>query len=460
MSSLCTRAIAATIVAAFTPAAAALGQASRVTVRGVAYDSLRDAPLAGALVTITGASRSVFTDARGRFYFDSVLPGGYRLEMQHPVLDTVGLSGVTRMVRVSDGREELRLAIPSFATLWTAACGTSRPPGDSGFVYGTIRSAVGGGRVSGAMIDLTWIDVAADKQTGLRQRRWRAQARSDANGDYEVCGVPTELDLRVQATTDSGASGLVDLPPRGLRVQRRDLVIGPRESATIPRGTIAGSVSDSSGKPVVNARVVTDDVPEVRTDSGGRFVVRGVPTGTRQVEALALGMAPSWTTVDVQPGDTVQLTLQLKRITTLDVVRVTASARQRRIVEGIEQRKHAGFGQFLDSTSIGAMGTLTAVFSGMPSVEVVRGRFASQFTLTLPGLSTRRRCVANLYIDGIRQPGFRGDPQSAYDMLASLHTDEIAAVEVYVRSFNTPPEFSALGDPCGAVVVWTKRGIG
>jgi hypothetical protein len=40
-----------------------------------------------------------------------------------------------------------------------------------------------------------------------------------------------------------------------------------------------------------------------------------------------------------------------------------------------------------------------------------------------------------------------------------LHTDESAAVNVFVNAFNTPPEFSAVGDPCGGVAVWTKSGL-
>ena len=433
-------------------------QGSGVTVQGVAYDSLRAAPLAGALVTITGVSRATFADSRGRFRFDSVTPGVYRFEMQHAVLDTVGLSGVTRSVRITDGREEVRLAVPSFATLWIAACGSS-PPKDSGLVYGTVRDVTAGWRGANAMIDLTWIDVGLDKTKGLRHQRWHVRARTDENGSYEICGVPTELDLRVQATTDSSASGLVDLPPRGLRVQRRDLLIGPIDSGAVQGGTIIGSVTDSVGKPVVNARVITDGAPELRSDSAGRFAVRAVPTGTRQVEVLAIGMSPSLSTVDVTPGDTVHLGLQLRRITTLDVVRITASAQQRRTLQGIEDRKRNGFGRFVDSTAIAPMGNLTALFYSMPSVQVTRGQWANQFWILLPA-TQGRRCLANLFIDGIRQMGFRGDPASAFEMLGSLHPDEIAAVEVYARAFTTPTEFMVSGEPCGAVVVWTKRFIG
>src|SRR5215218_8489198 len=63
------------------------GQRGTVPVRGVVFDSLRGTPLGNAFVTITGNSRVITTDSRGRFSFDSVLPGAYVFTAQHAVLD-------------------------------------------------------------------------------------------------------------------------------------------------------------------------------------------------------------------------------------------------------------------------------------------------------------------------------------------------------------------------------------
>src|SRR5262245_65803897 len=87
-------------VALTTMSRLAASQSAVVSLRGVAYDSVRNGPLAAALVVIAGTDRSAVTDDRGRFRFDSVAPGMYRLEMQHAVLDTMGLSGISRSVRV------------------------------------------------------------------------------------------------------------------------------------------------------------------------------------------------------------------------------------------------------------------------------------------------------------------------------------------------------------------------
>ena len=41
--------------------------------------------------------------------------------------------------------------------------------------------------------------------------------------------------------------------------------------------TIAGFVTDTLGWPIANARVISDEVPETRSDTAGRFTVRDVP---------------------------------------------------------------------------------------------------------------------------------------------------------------------------------------
>ena len=92
-----------------------------MAVRGVAYDSIRRQPLRDAFVSIlvSGAgARNTTTDSHGRFQFDSVPPGDYTFAVQHAVLDSLGLSGVSRKATVATEGGEVRLGVPSFGTLW------------------------------------------------------------------------------------------------------------------------------------------------------------------------------------------------------------------------------------------------------------------------------------------------------------------------------------------------------
>jgi hypothetical protein len=441
------------VVGFLSPAAAsrATAQGTAVPVRGIAYDSLNRAPLDRAVITIVGTSMRTTADGDGRFRFDSVPPGTHTFAAEHAALDSLGFSGISTRATVTDGRAEVRLGSPSFPTLWRLACGNTPVPKDSGFVYGTIRDAVSGAPMPNVTVDATWLDLRVTRSLRLTELRWRARSVTTSDGNYALCGVPTDVGLRVIAATDSTATGLIELLPRDARVQRRDLLVGPVADDTIgsPRGTIVGVVTDSSGRPVPEARVVADGVPELRADSSGRFTVKGVPIGSRQVEVLAIGMSPVYTVVDVTPWDTARVYATMRRITTLDVVRVTASPNVRRLVRDFEERRKNGLGYLRDSTAIGVHGTMFSVLHSFPSVEAVRTGSGTKFIVLLPG-RMGQKCLANLIIDGRR---------SDYDEFNFLRPSDVAAVEVYPRRMSAPMQF-VRDDTCGVVVVWTKWAFG
>ena len=434
-------------VAAVT-AAGAQSSPPNLRVRGVVYDSLRAAPLGGAIVSLAGDSRIVRADDRGRFVFDSVPPGVHTFAAQHASLDSVGFSGISARVTVTDGQAPVVIAGPSFPTLWRSACGSVRPPKDSGFVYGTVRNAATNAVVPNADVQVTWIDITVDRAKRISQNRWAGESTADASGSYTICGVPLDVGLRIRATADSLGSGAISLIGAGARVQRRDLAIGPVEfdpSAAAPRGTISGIVTDTAGKPIADARIVADGAAERRSGADGRFLVRDVPVGSRQVEILAIGMSPVLAVADVSPTDTSVIIASMRKITTLDVVRVTASAATRRLVRDLDERRKLGGGYYRDSTAIANHGSLFSVFFEFPSVKVERTRIGSDFAVILPGTSNRQ-CLANVVIDG---------RNSDFMELNFLRPADVAVLEVYPRRMGLPMQFMR-GNDCGAVVVWTK----
>ncbi len=428
---------------------AAAQRGAPLPVRGVVFDSLRGKPLANAFVTIAGKAQTSATDSRGRFRFDSVAPGTYMVTAQHPVLDSIGLSGLTAKATVVDGGREVELAVPSFETLWRLSC-NGRAPRDSGIVFGSIRSAASGVPVHNATVELSWTDLALGKRHDVVQRQWHVETRTNDHGGYAICGVPPRTGLSVRASADSNASGLIDLAPTGIRVQRRDLLVGPI-SAKRPdqQGTIVGLVTDPNGQSVAGARVRVENLPEVRTGLEGQFRLTGVPAGTRQIEVLAVGVAPATVAADVVPGDSSVIDVRLQKVLTLDAMRTMAERGTRVFAAEFDARRRSGFGYSRDSTQIAKYAQFLNVFRDVPSLNVRYG--SSTLTITVPD-GKGGFCMPEVLIDGA---------EAAFGHLIDLMPDEVGGVEVYPRASQIPARFVPPGirPACGMILVWTKYGF-
>jgi hypothetical protein len=429
---------------------AATAQATRkpVPVRGVAYDGLRGQPIRNAKVTLVGDSVVATTDSRGRFHFDSVSPGVHTFAMKHATLDSLGFTGLSARMTIVTGDEEVKLSVPTFEALWSAACG-GRAPRDSGFVFGTVRDADERAVVADANIDVVWTDLMLDR-TGVVQRRWRSRTRTDSTGSYVVCGVARKQWLSVQASSGPSSSASIDLPPSDLRVQRRDLLIGPTSPAdSLRRGAIIGMVTDAGGAPFAAARILVDGETAYRSDNDGRFVISSAPAGTHQLEISAIGMAPVVTVVDVGVHDTAVVATQLLASTVLGGVEVTAVRTGRVLAAEFNQRRKAGRAFVLDSTELVKNRTLPNALTGVPSVSV--DNRGGLLNISMPS-NRGGSCSPTVRIDG---------SEAVFGHLVDLHPNEVAAVEVYVRPTMIPAQFYTGGDPptCGMILVWTKYGF-
>lgn len=417
-----------------------------VTVRGVAYDSLRGIPLSHAVVGVLGMSASVTTDERGHFSIAGVPQGSRTFVVQHASLDSIGFRGLSRRHLVAPGIDEVRLAVPSFRTLWAVTCGGT-PPADSGFLYGTVRHTATKAPVAGARVEVSWIVTTYDKSRGIRQRRVRGRAATDVDGNYAACGVPTSHWLKVAADRQ-GASAGVDLPPSELRIVRRDMLIGPEILAdSASRGTILGHLTDESGAPYSEARVLLDDSTELRSRGDGNFAFRGIRAGTHQLEITSIGMAPIVAIVDVHPGDSAVVEFSIRKVTTLDVVQVTASTRARKIAEGIEERRRRGLGMQMDMAQLQGYAAFRSVLNDFPGVRVVQKGAGDYQVLVSDGRGGQ--CTPEVWIDGARQ---------AVASLTMINPRNVTAVEYYARGNMVPIEFrrTELFMTCGAILVWTN----
>jgi hypothetical protein len=420
-----------------------------MAVRGVAYDSIRRQPLRDAFVSILGSgagARNTTTDSHGRFQFDSVPPGDYTFAVQHAELDSLGLSGVSRKATVASESDEVRLGVPSFGTLWRIEC-AGRVPKDSGFVFGTVRDAATMRPLAHARVEVTWVELGI-KSGHVTGRRWTAEGLADDLGNYSVCDVPTweVVSIRAAGTTDSVSSGEIELTPRGGRIERRDLLVGPTDSVASRVGIVSGIVTNVNGEPFGAARVSMPGLREVRTDAEGRFVLRDVPTGTQQIEVLSVGVAPVSQSVDVLPRDTARVALRFGRPIVLTGMRVTAKPGVQVMSQEFDARRKNGTGYTLDSTAIGHYPDFINVFNDVPGIRMSR-RLGSVFLSTMGDKG--HACSPTILMDGI---------ETSANALSDLQSHEVAAIEVYAHALMVPAELLPPGRPvdCGMVVVWTK----
>jgi hypothetical protein len=442
-------AIAVTIIAARPCIAQRTSRTLSRPVRGLVFDSVRGRPLGGALVMIDG--KSTTTDERGRFHFDSVAEGTQTISVQHAVLDTLGLFGISRRTTINASPRAITVGIPSFETLWHNGCGPSNPPADSGIIYGLVRDVSTQRPVSGAKLELTWSELALrETQTeGVNrvvERRFIADTKSVADGTYAFCGVAPDVTVRVRAITDSAASGAIEIPTAGLRVHRQDLAVGATRARTA--GLVVGYLSERGGDPFIDARVSLDDSLEARSEFDGRFVFSGVPTGSHQLIARYIGAAPVRTTIEIVPDDTTFVAMTMAPVTVLTTMNVTSPARASMLREGYEARQISYHRFMLDSTFIGRQPTLANAFASLPNVTLKRTGVA-EFTLLVPDRHNGS-CTPDLYVDGVMINDF--------GQLLALPPSRVAGVEVYPFATQIPPELQRGGIryQCGLVAVWTK----
>ncbi len=459
--------------------------AAPISLRGIVYDSLSHAPLAGATVQAVRAdnaasARSTTSDSSGAFQLDSIAPGRYLLGFLHPTLDLLAVQ-VTPVIVIADGRTlpPVTLAVPGPTSMRAALCPPTTPSDSSGAVAGVVRNALTGDAASGATVVLSWEELGISRQ-GLQRERRRVPTTLRADGSFLVCGVPTDTPIDASATGPGVTSGLVEIavPMRGLAVQR--FALGPVASAAsgagddsaavaerggLPRpapGTarLAGRVVGPDSRPMPGARVrVWGTDARAETGVDGRYTLSALPTGTFTVEVRGIALEPFRAPVDLANGQTAELTVTLhKPAAQLERVSVVAKTPERtRFLQEFEARRRSGQGRYFTADDIAKAHAveLTDVIRGVSTLNVMpRGARGNV-------LVGRRNCIPTVWLDG---NVIRG---GAYNIDDLISAQAVAAIEVYGGGAALPAQFNptgtggslAAGSPvtCGAVVIWTAR---
>lgn len=458
-------------------------QLSLGTIRGTVFDSLISKPIAGALIQVSGSDRMTTTDQQGRFRFDSIAAGPHRLTFSAPSLDSIGLFGFGRDVEIRAGAEQVvPLATPSFRTMYARLCAPiDKPVRDSAIVFGTVSDAATGARIDSAHIQFSWFGVITGDGP-VRVEETAREARTAANGDYGICGLPAEISLSTRALTHNAASGSVQTSIGDARIVRVDLAVSAElyaadvayaaRSDSMPlralgRSTVRGKVSDKRGRPLVNALVVLAAADTaVRTDADGRFQIGNAPAGTQQLEVRQLGLGAVSRAVHLQADKPVDVDFVLAPTTVLSTVNV----RGNRV--GFDQgsyltRKKAGFGRYIEAAEVVKRADMAGVLRYVPGLVVELNGFDFN-VFTTRRLPSGARCSPTIVIDGVPEmritnastiplPGSPPAPPNSQSMITKLSVRDIVAIEFYASQAGIPLQYSiAKSFDCGMLLLWTK----
>jgi len=165
--------------------------------RGMVWDSVRAAPLPGALVVLSGTRWSATTDSAGEFAFPEVAEGRYTASFTHPALREWGAVPRPVPVAVRPGEEaRVDMAVPSRATIAAAYCTPDElkmMEEARGVVMGVVTA--GGTPDPHASVRFTWPLMAPD---------WRrvtypfVEVETDVHGFFTACAVPVGMRLRLR----------------------------------------------------------------------------------------------------------------------------------------------------------------------------------------------------------------------------------------------------------------------
>jgi len=439
-------------------------------VDGVVIDSLRtQAPLAGATVVLVEANRFTTTDARGRFRFDRVHDGRWSLALLHPALDSLDLQLPPVVTEVRGKRTSVTMTTPSIASVYFALCRSARDA-DAGVIIGRVRSVEQNTPVERAVVKTQWSEFVLGA-AGSASRPVSDSARTNADGMYVLCDVPLQTELDVRATRDGQRTGPARVVVDQRIIDRVDLALSlsdgaAREDTLRGRSRVTGRIVNDDATPLADALVIVPGRADtVRSGDDGRFVVDGLPAGTRTLEVRAIGAAPTTVLVDVPLNAVRETVVQVARpgqqLATY-TVRSAAPDRSVMAMSGFAIRQQQGLGAFATEAQLRRFNypTLAAVLQTMRGVNIeydAKGR-----PLPVMRGMAGARCIPFFFVDNTPMLVDGASPGPSVqkpfsDIDALVPPLQIKGIEVYANAGGIPPQYdqTALGG-CGSIVIWTR----
>jgi hypothetical protein len=214
---------------------------------------------------------------------------------------------------------------------------------------------------------------------------------------------------------------------------------------------LIGVAEKETGAAVEGATILLEPTKKVQSsDPIGRAAFYSLESGKYEVRVTRLGFRPLNKSLTITDADSVELIFFLRR---MPVALDTAAVVARGGVAGFSSRRAAGTGRYLTDQEMMVLARggarvadiMSRQFPGIAARWNAAGTSVALVSTRGPLSLQRASCTVSVYIDAIRAEG--GD-------LASLRPTEIGGVEFYASS--APPEFAALGNTCGVLLIWRK----
>lgn len=225
----------------------------------------------------------------------------------------------------------------------------------------------------------------------------------------------------------------------------------PRLTPAQESSTVSGSVTDSSGIPLVGVEVVADSgAAHGYTDVRGNFVLT-LGQGSHILRARRLGFAPLEVPVNVAIGGRAEVTLKLKAVATPlpPVVVNPSNMHYSGRLAGYYQRLEKGTGGvFITRNQIDRENpsTLGQLLQHVPGITAQRGRHGIT-SVRMRG----RTCWPLVWIDGTPMPAGETD-------LDAFVPSSLQGVELYLGSTTAPIRYIYNRDlsSCGTILLWSR----
>ena len=443
--------------------------------QGVAIDSIHGAPLVNAIIQLSGTDRLAITDSLGRFLVDSVTPGSYKVEVDHPILDTLGILLTTAPMQfVANEVTRVLIAVPSQEFLAARFCPPARRALGPGVLVGRVREPDSDVAAVGARVSLVWYDpdpaLVSNLQVKVNKAPRVREATVGEDGTYRLCGLPEKYEGKLQAQRkDGGTTAEVVITQEDGLLALRSMSVAPLAVAAtktdsagntvkLAKGSarVLGRVTNKQGAPVANARVTLNGTGAATlTRANGEFVLDSLPAGTQAITVRHLGYAPTEVTVELSSRAparaNVQMGVFVPELAPMEVVSRLEQGLDR--VGWTSRKRGASSGYFITPEQIEARKAtqFTDLLTTTPGIRV-QGSMGRMF-ITATRTAGRQGCV-NVFVDGSRWQQLE-----AGDLDSFVRPQDVAAIEVYPGGGSMPVEFQSSGGDCAAVVVWTKLNV-